>query len=867
MGINVRMALVRVQLGSWLKRFSIFIALGWLTLAIVIATHPAVGQPSPSPSPVAATGEQVEQGRILYESGQFADAMGLWELAAQEYQQNGDRLNYALTETYLSLAYQELGDWESAQAAIDRSVDALEDQPKTQPEVAKVLARVLNARGTLELLTGQTEAALASWKDAEAAYQRVGDIFGVLGSQINQAQALQTLGLYRRARDLLETVHQTLATSPDSLLKAQSLRSLGVTLQMLGDFDRAQDLLEQSLAIAQQLEDVTNIRAALFSLGNTARHRQDSSAALSYYQQAIELATHPLDRVELLLNQLSLLIEGKQVNTATALLPQIRDGLSQLHPSRPSIYARVNFAEALGKLVLQLKDRYPFLSDGEIAQMLAQAIADARQLQDTRAESYAMGQLARLYEGQQRWAQAQELTQQAFLLAQSAHSPELTYRWQWQIGRLLNRQGQRDRAIVAYSEAIDTLQSLNTELSAVNSGIQLSFNNSVKPMYRQFVELLSQADATPEQIQRARSTIETLQLAELDDFFREDRLSSASVQIDTIDPTAAVFYPIVLEDRIEVLLSLPGRQPRRYATYLPQSHIEATLEQLYQSFHLAYSSQKRLNLSEQVYDWLIRPAEADLTEAGIKTLVFVSDTYLGNIPLSALYDGEQYLIQKYAIALSPSLQLLEPRSLEPKKLRAMAGGLTEARSGFEALPAVADEVQKVQEEIPSEILLDQDFTRISVRDRLSTAPFNTIHLATHARFSSIANETFLLTWDGRVNVKEFGEWLTLRQQKNSTPLELLVLSACQTAEGDRQATLGLAGLAVRSGARSTLATLWSVRDQSTAGLMSEFYHQLNNQDGISRAEALRQAQLKLLAQPEYDHPFFWSAFVLVGNWL
>jgi CHAT domain-containing protein len=867
MVFNDRMALVRAKLGSLLKRFSILIGLGLLTLSIALSTHPAVGQLPPTRSPVAGTGEQVEQGRRLYESGQFSESVQVWELAAQEYQQNGDRLNYALTQTYLSVAYQDLGDWEQARGALDRSWDALQEQPTDNPEVARVLARVLNARGNLELLTGQTEAALETWQDAEQVYRKSGDVAGALGSQINQAQALQTLGLHRRSRDLLETVSQNLATSPDSQLKAQSLRSLGTALQMLGEFDRAEVVLQQSLEIARQLEDVTNIRAALFGLGNTARNRQDDSAAIAYYQQAIELATHPLDGVELRLNQLSLFIENKQVNAATALLPQIRDGLSQLTPSRPSIYALVNFAENLRKFEQQQKSRPPFLSDREIAQMLAQAITDARHLQDTRAESYAMGQLARLYEGQQRWSEAQDLTQQAFLLAQTTHSPELTYRWQWQIGRLLKGQGQRDGAIVAYTEAIETLQSLKADLNTINSGFQLSFGNSVKPMYRQFVELLSQADATPEQLQRARETLETIQLAELDDFFREDSSPSKSVKIDDIDSKAAVFYPIVLEDRIEVLLSLPGRPPRRYATFASQSHIEATLERLYQSFHLAYSSAKRLDLSEQVYDWLIRPAEADLEEAGIKTLVFVSDSSLRNLPLAALYDGEQYLVQKYAIALSASLQLLEPRSIEPKKLRAMAGGLTQARQGFEALPAVAQEVRQIQEEMPSEVLLDSDFTRATLRDRLSTAPFNTIHLATHARFSSVANETFLLTWDGRVNVKDFTEWLTLRQQQNSTPLELLILSACQTAEGDRQATLGLAGLAVRSGARSTLATLWSVRDSSTAGLMTEFYHQLNSQDGVGRAEALRQAQLKLLAQPQYDHPFFWSPFVLVGNWL
>jgi CHAT domain-containing protein len=141
-----------------------------------------------------------------------------------------------------------------------------------------------------------------------------------------------------------------------------------------------------------------------------------------------------------------------------------------------------------------------------------------------------------------------------------------------------------------------------------------------------------------------------------------------------------------------------------------------------------------------------------------------------------------------------------------------------------------------------------------------------IHLATHGQFSSKAEETFLLTWDGRIKVKDLDRLVRSRERENTNPIELLVLSACQTAAGDNRAALGLAGLAVRSGARSTLATLWSVRDQSTAEFMAEFYRELTQTD-VSKAEALRQAQLALLKKPKYEHPFYWAPFVLVGNWL
>jgi CHAT domain-containing protein len=139
-------------------------------------------------------------------------------------------------------------------------------------------------------------------------------------------------------------------------------------------------------------------------------------------------------------------------------------------------------------------------------------------------------------------------------------------------------------------------------------------------------------------------------------------------------------------------------------------------------------------------------------------------------------------------------------------------------------------------------------------------------LATHGQFGSNPDETFVLAWDTPIKVREFQNLLRSRERGDSNPVELLVLSACQTAAGDKQAALGLAGMAVRSGARSTLATLWAVKDESTALLMTEFYRELT-QAQINKAEALRQAQLTLVQSSQFQHPFYWAPFVLVGNWL
>lgn len=855
-----------------------------LTLLFVTAVFPAVAQHSPGVSVEQHTAKpstQLEQGRTLYEAGQFSAAAAVWQQAAQTYEAQGDRINQALSLNYLSLAYQDLGQWQEAERAISRSLELITNNPQLTTDNKLIFAQALNTKGSLQLAMGSAEAALETWKQAEKSYAEAGDSAGILGSQINQAQALQTLGLYRRAKTTLEQVNEKLQTQPDSPLKAAGLRSLGVALQVVGDLQKSQAVLEQSLATQERLNLSGDSSATLFSLANTARALQDYKKSESLYQKSAQKAISPLTKLEAQLNQLSLQIQTQQWEAAQALLPQIQTNLSNLPPSRAAIYAQVNLAESLMKMGDRESGGQQAASAQEIAQLLAKAVQQARMLKDSRAESYALGELAHLYEHTQNFPDAQRLTQDALSLAQAINASDIAYRWQWQLGRIHKHQGALKgelsqphpvQAIAAYTEAVNTLQSLRSDLVAVNPDVQFSFRESVEPIYRELVELLLQSlpesagGSSQGNLQQARKVIESLQLAELDNFFREACLTAKPEQIDQVDPQAAIIYPIILPDYLAVILSLPGQPLRYYQTQLPQSEVESVLEQLLQSLNRAFSNKKRLRLSQQVYDWLIRPAEAQLAETKVKTLVFVLDGSLRNLPMAALYDGQHYLVEKYSIALSQGLQLLEPRSLVRNRLTVLTAGLTEARQGFSALPGVQSELKEISSEVRSETLLNQDFTQKSLENKFKAVTFPVIHLATHAQFSSKAEKTFLLTWDGRIQVKDFDQLLRSRERQNSNPIELLVLSACQTAAGDNRATLGLAGLAVRSGARSTLATLWSVSDNSTATFMAEFYRELF-QTQVSKAEALRQAQLALLKEPRYEHPYYWAPFILVGNWL
>ena len=815
--------------------------------------------------------ELLEEGKLLYEQGRLAETVTLWQQALEQYQQQGESLGQVLSLNYLSLVYQDLGKWQLAQGAIANSFDIINTIPNPSPQL---LAQLFNSQGSLELAQGQTEAALASWEKAETLYGQVDDQLGVVGSRINQAQALQSLGFYGRSQDLLQEITSELEGLSNTTVKITGLRSLGLAFKVLGNLESAQQLLEESLQSSQQLNLTQETAATLFALGNLQRSLGNDSQALAFYQQAIQIAPNKITQIEAQLNQLSLLITLEKWQQVEQLYPQIQANLSQVHPSRVSIYAQVNLGESL------LKYQEATEQNLNIAPLLAQAVVQGKSLQDHRSTSYALGTLAKIYEKYGQWQDAQKLTEEALQFAEIINAGDISYQWQWQLARILKAQGKLEQAIAVNTKAVETLQSIRSDLAAINSEFQFSFQEQVEPVYRQLVQLLltspSGEDIPQENLAQAREVIESLQLAELDNFFRDACLDAQPINIDQLDSKAAVIYPIILSDRLAVIISLPNNKFYYHQTRLNKIQIENTLEGFLQSLNPAFSNQLRLKLAETIYQWLIKPAESKLAENKIESLVFVLDGFLRNLPMSALYDGQQYLLEKYNIALAPGLQLINSTPLQEQKIEAVTAGISASNQGFAALPGVEKELDEIADSINSQKLLNEQFTKSTLQDEITNSSFPVVHLATHGKFSSNPEETFVLTWDAQIKVKDFQNILNLRRRRNLNPVELLVLSACETALGDRKAALGLAGMAVRSGARSTIATLWSVKDDSTALLMTEFYQELSQANqSVSKAQALREAQLKLLRShsvsggesPNYQHPFYWAAFVLVGNWL
>ncbi|MBD2164213.1 CHAT domain-containing protein [Calothrix membranacea FACHB-236] len=847
----------------------VFIIILGILLGLVLTLLPVAAHNYSQPLTVeqlSNSAQQEQQGRQYYEAGQFGEAIKIWQHVLQIYQSQKDELNQARVLNNLSLSYQQLGQWLKAKQAISSSLKLLDTKGDRTKEKLNVQAQALNTQGSLELATGKSETALAIWQQATATYTKADNEIGVIKSLINQSQALKTLGLYRRALSTLTQVNDILQKQPDSAIKTAGLRSLGSSLRLVGNLTKAQQVLQQSLAIAQKLQSPLDISAALIDLGNVARANQDADSALAFYQQATAIAPSPILKMRSQLNQLSILIEQKKWTLAQTLWSQIQPQLANLPPSRASIYAQLNLVQSLIRLNQANVPDAPTMES--IGKLLANNLQQAKTLGDKQAEAYALGKLGRLYEHTQQWQIAQELTQQALVLAQAINTPEIAYRWQWQLGRLLKQQGDELGAIAAYTQAVNTLQSLRSDLVAIDPDVQFSFRESVEPVYRQLVSLLLKpGNSQPSQkaIIEARQVIESLQLAELDDFLREACLDKKYAQIDQLDPQAAIIYPIILADRLEVILSLPKQPLQHYSTVLPEEQLETIVEKLRKKLVIR-SKQDFLPLSQQIYDWLIRPVETELVKSGVKTLVFVPDGVFRNIPLAALHDGNQFVIEKYSIALTPSLQLLPPKRLLRRNFKVLGAGLTEARQGFSPLEYVEEELKKIKSEVPSTVLLNEDFTSKNLKTYLKSSFFPIVHIATHGKFSSKAIETFILAWDEQIRINELDNLLQLPEQKKRESLELLVLSACETATGDKRAALGLAGIAVRAGANSTLATLWAVNDEATANLMRYFYKHLSNSQE-SKAEALRRSQLALLKDPLYEHPVYWAPYILVGNWL
>lgn len=503
--------------------------------------------------------------------------------------------------------------------------------------------------------------------------------------------------------------------------------------------------------------------------------------------------------------------------------------------------------------------------------------------------SSAFGGLGKIAELRADFREAETLSNKALTATLGSDTPELTFQWYWQLGRALQSQKRHDEALVAYEKAVGQVKLIRGDISKDQRARNTSYRDVVGSLYLQAADLKLQkakrqdGNNVQATLEAARGLVEDLKSVELQDYYDDEcvtELRKKSRGLDELlganDPSTAAIYPVMLQDRLEILVTFAKGD----IILKTEAVSRETLTALIREFRLglgAWADDARfMQPSVKLYGHLIRPVLPELRRRGIKTLVFVPDGPFRTVPLGALNDGggraNGFLLNEFAVSYAPSLQLLESGDVPAKgKSSILAAGVTVSRPGlapgrpaFARLPSVKKELDFLRTSFGTQPLVDAGFTKSAVSARLSTAPYTIVHLATHGEFLGEAANTFLLAYDGPMSLNRLEQLIKLSRFRNN-PVELLFLSACKTAAGDDKAALGLAGIAVKSGARSVVATLWPANDAAAAELVRVFYTELGK-SGVSKAEALRRSQLALLNGQQFEHPQMWAPFLLIGDW-
>ena len=428
----------------------------------------------------------------------------------------------------------------------------------------------------------------------------------------------------------------------------------------------------------------------------------------------------------------------------------------------------------------------------------------------------------------------------------------------------------------------------------------------------------------------AQQTVELIKRTELEDYFNNRCVIEAKsdVDISSLEAQTAAIYPVILPNKLEIIISVDGNYEHT-SVDVDAEHLKQLATGFAKELR-TMGSEYRYH-AESLHDYLIKPIQPILAKHNVQTLVFLPDGPLRLVPISALHSGEAFVIEDYAVVTSPGLTLFDPKPIPRGEINTLLAGvsrpgpvvqdLPEAivaaiinpegndpiatenmvasrdlsrylprglkAKGSEprqvpqssqltpaqvlqlqdllAIPGVAAEINQLKTLYPSTVLLNDSFEKADLVDEMTENEFQIVHIASHGIFGETSQDSFVMAYDEVISMDELEGLLTSHKFADQ-PIQMLTLSACQTAEGDDRAPLGISGIAIRANVRSVLGSLWSVSDQATVGLMNRFYTNLKSPE-LSKAQALQKAQVDFVQNSDLDHPFFWSPFILIGNWL
>ena len=697
-----------------------------------------------------------------------------------------------------------------------------------------------------------TKNALADWSNSAPQEENVNNISSTLTTQIELAKDYLDSGHLPQARALLEKTILSLETAPNVPLEYTAHLYLGHAYLLQGDYTRALDNYLESGQLA------SNRTASLVVLNNLS---------LAYYRQGRKLlvAAEKSSEYDESLSRQQQQESQKMLEAARTNARRARELALTVPPSLSSVRAWLNWPKISGELhniqpkdysqQLQILRSLPpssskarlliemadYTTKDKVTTLKA-AIATAEAEEDYATLSWAWGALGAWALEQGQTVVALEQTKQALLAAERIFATDIIYRWQWQLGRIYRVLGQKELAALQYEQALSSLFLMKEDLLIAIRNKQVDFDEQIEPIYRQYLQLLLEKSDEP----KAWLVAELLAKAELESYFGDDCFDLKESR--PLPSNVAVIRSIMVADNLYLMLKLPSEEIKVFPIKIALQDLNNSLEQWRYQLEFPKDNSYRL-IGRQLYELLIQPLVPDL--ARIDHLVFINDGLLRTVPMAALYNGQQHLIEQYSISYAVSSDLAISQSSNHYQL--LAFGLSAPPAPAPALPTVKRELLAIQQILRGNFMENKDFT-LSNLDRELAKDYSLLHLATHSSFGGSKESTYLQAYDRNISLLELEQILL----EDKSVLQLLVLSGCETALGEQDALLGLAGIGIRTGVANTIGSVWAVNSDSTADLFVDFYQNYTHQKMIS-SEALRLAQIQFIERKL--HPYYWSGFM------
>jgi CHAT domain-containing protein len=866
----------------------------------------------------------VRKGVDSYQGGDFLTAIKYWNEALTE--KNINPANKVIILENLARAYQQVGKTEKAISHWEEAISFYRQQGNKEK-----LGRSLTELAQLYSSLGQPKKAIAILCNPD---EKTGNCGSAGALQI--ARDVKEADLEAAILGSLGDAYRLVEGCEEDNCKAIQELNKSIILSKENGYEDYQISALNSLSNIYINRALLNYRRA-YSIEQQAGEKKDldiqketakknDKEALKNIEISIDLSRNKHNNyqaeIQGLLSAIPIYYRNGESHTAKEKWQQVKQLLEKMPQSSQKVYFAIDLANKLQPTTdekgLKINQCISKTNFNQAENLLKQANNLAHQLQDNRAESFALGKLGRLYECSEDYPEALEITLKAReVIENNLLAKDSLFLLEWQTGRIFQKQGKVEEAIKAYKNSIYSLEQVRKDILSTNRNFQFDFRDEVEPIYRELAALQlglykEYASNTVNKENKydvlgVLETMDSLKLAELTNFFGNDcilnnqnqnqnqnqntdnkqNIFDAKLSSILENQKTAVFSSIIIENRVAIVLTLPNRVQKVRWLRESKDTIRGEIIDYRKYLQLCKSGKcttDYLPKAENLYDWIIRPFEKKyLDKANIETLVFVQDGILQSVPMAALIDKEasRYLVEKYAIATTPSLSLIESnnQSFDRANLRVLALGLTELKYADE-------EFQAIKNQIPDTTKLwDKDFTSERLSQELKQRAYPIVHIATHGEFGIEEEDTYLKTGKKiekngtKVDVqKEEGKLIITDLDriirsvtKRQEPIDLLALTACVTAVGYDRSALGLAGVAVQAGAKSTLASLWYINDESTSRLVSDFYKGITK-DKLSKAKALQSAQRKMIRPGKGEdtsktHPNYWAAFVLVGNWL